>query len=114
MKLVEFYRCMRSGEKFHALRTLGYVEGGIGLVKETKGRGWVATHIPTGTKITPDSSNHKTAKQALLEAEKLIAKSEDILAVIQRLRNTKGYNAFVFDRNRQLLVEETYSEELPF
>ena len=100
MKKDTFYRCVKDDKKrVVAAKITGYSDGDIGLHKEQGF--WVATHIPTGTKLTPKYSRNKTAKTALTEAKRLISEKTDFEQYIQKYMDGDIYDAFQKSRYNQ-------------
>ena len=99
MKKDTFYRCVKEDKRIVAAKITGYSDGDIGLHEEQGF--WVATHIPTGTKLTPKYSRNKTAKTALTEAKRLISEKTDFEQYIQKYMDGDIYDAFQKSRYNQ-------------
>jgi len=94
-----FYRCVREDKKIVAIKTTGYSENNIGIHKE--GGFWIATHIPTGMRLTPLSSRNKSIKQALNEAKRLISEHDDFEKLLQARLESEIYEKFVQSKYKQ-------------
>ena len=100
MKKDTFNRCVKDDKKrVVAAKITGYSDGDIGLHKEQGF--WVATHIPTGTKLTPKYSRNKTAKTTLTEAKRLISEKTDFEQYVQKYMDGDIYDAFRKSRYNQ-------------
>jgi len=65
----------------------------------------VATHIPTGRKLTPHTSYNKTKGRALSEAKREIAKFDDFQATIVKVMESPKYKEFAKLRYEQTKTE---------
>ena len=103
MRKDTFYRCVKDDEKIIvAAKTTGYSDGDIGLHKEQGF--WVATHIPTGTRLTPKHLRNKTAKTALTEAKRLISEKPDFDQYVQKYMDGDIYDAFQKSKYNQTVT----------
>jgi L-rhamnose isomerase len=98
MTKTTFYLQELTGGCYTARKVSGYSEGDIGVHKLGNNT-WSATHIPTGTKLTP--SNYKTAKQALSEAKNSIVAHADYDERVQKTMESESYKAFARSRYEQ-------------
>jgi hypothetical protein len=99
-----FYRCLKDKKdgRIFAEKTTGYSEGDIGLHSDIDSGGdrfWMATHIPTGRKLTPTAN--KTARLALSEAKRIIAAVPEFDKRIQETMDTEEYKTFTQSRYAQ-------------
>lgn len=102
MRKDNFYRCVKEDKRIVAAKTADFSDGDIGLHKEQGF--WVATHIPTGMKLTPTYSRNKTAKTALTEAKRLISEKLDFDQHIQKHIDGAIYDAFQKSRYNQTVT----------
>ena len=101
MKKASFYICILEGEpkKIVAKKQVGYSEGDIGLHKGI-GNIWIATHIPTGLKLT--STRTKTRASALKEArQRLAGKMYELKKSLKAYIETEAFKSFAKSRYEQ-------------
>ena len=108
-----FYISVRNNntKEVIAEKRSGYSVGDIGLHKGKSWSGaeiWIATHIPTGTKLTSTESENtganKTRNAALKEAQKRITADENFEQRIADYKKTENFKQFSKSRYNQTVT----------
>jgi hypothetical protein len=107
-----FYICVKvpKGERevkdkyeTKAKRVSGYTEGNVGLHKQPDDF-WIASHLPTGLRISPILSKNKTRKEALREALKLINERQDYKKLVDSFMESENYKQFAQSKYDQTVT----------
>ena len=108
MKKDTFYLCeFKKGNKSVIARKVsGYSEGVIGLRNDNPTDdksldSWIATHIPTGTKLKRTEETYKTKRQALNAALNIMATMPDFNTTVDEFFESEYGKQFVESRYEQ-------------